>query len=170
MPGKGSRGRATREVNRSSFAPSQRRPVHIDALSTLTLDAARWKPTLTPVTVPAANTDVRPTLAANGSPLIVNWDPLLSSTSPFVDAASETHISVEPTLAPKHTLASTLAPVLQPERVANKSTPHKGPLPQGASDTLKLYFDKVSQTPDLSAREMLARRVKVIPGIAHYTA
>ncbi|TBU21445.1 hypothetical protein BD311DRAFT_622108, partial [Dichomitus squalens] len=57
-----------------------------------------------------------------------------------------------------------------PERVAHKVTPHNGPLPQGAWDTLKFYFDNVSQTPDVPARAMLVKRVKSIPGLAHYTA
>ncbi|TBU38373.1 hypothetical protein BD309DRAFT_1022904 [Dichomitus squalens] len=111
-----------------------------DLPSASTLDAVRWMPPLTPI-VSVANADFRPALATSGSLLI--------------------------------------APAPNPKRVTHKATPHKRPLPQGAWDIIKarsltrditIYFDNVFQTPDVPARAMLAKRVKSIPGLAHYTA
>ncbi|EJF56317.1 hypothetical protein DICSQDRAFT_174999 [Dichomitus squalens LYAD-421 SS1] len=133
----------------------------------------RWKPPLMP-TVPFAN----------GSPLIISCDPnnlqLRRQGYPYQPISQSQALplpSTPPPLptqpvkpTPASTQASTQAPTLQSERVSHKVTSHKCPLPQGAYDSIKLYFDKLSQTPDLPARAILARRVKTIPGIVHYTA
>ncbi|EJF56362.1 hypothetical protein DICSQDRAFT_174943 [Dichomitus squalens LYAD-421 SS1] len=139
--------------------------------STSTPDALRWKPPLPPA-VPVAFTDSRPVLAANGSPRIVNWDPRIFQRGQQGHPYQHISQSQAPRLPlpSKPRLASTHAATLQPERVAHKVIPHKGPLPQGAFDTLKFYFDNISQTPDAPARAMLGKRVSSMPGLAHYTA
>ncbi|TBU27596.1 hypothetical protein BD311DRAFT_759989 [Dichomitus squalens] len=142
-----------------------------DSPSTSTFDALRWRPPLTPA-VPVANTDFGPVLAPNGSPRIVNWDPRILQRGqqghPYQPVSQPQALRLP--LPSKPTLASTHAATLRPERVAHKVKLHKGPLPQGAFDTLKFYFDNVSQTPDVPARAMLAKRVSSMPGLAHYTA
>ncbi|TBU21073.1 hypothetical protein BD311DRAFT_841983, partial [Dichomitus squalens] len=105
-------------------------------------------------------------LSRRRPPLIVNCDTRTLqraySCQPISQLQARPRSPSRPSLTQptKPTLASTQAPTLQSKRIAHKATLPKGPLPQGARDTLKVYFHNLSQTPDVPARAHHARKTR----------